>query len=175
MSPLKAIARLIQLVKEEKLPPQVLDKLLTKEGALKNIPMRHGTSWKFKEFTDEVPTYLAEDPRVAFHAARSQVSNLTPKGALPGPRRIITTVQNPQSTLTSNWDGSVKEMNALLARAEKEGHDYIDMPIAQDIWIDYPRSPHYATSLNPKNLIQVGDDVVPQNVRSLRQFHEWYD
>ena len=163
MSPLKAIARLIQLVKEEKLPPQVLDKLLTKEGALKNVPMRHGTS------------YLAEDPRVAFHAARSQVSNLTPKGALPGPRRIITTVQNPQSTLTSNWDGSVKEMNALLARAEKEGHDYIDMPIAQDIWIDYPRSPHYATSLNPKNLIQVGDDVVPQNVRSLRQFHEWYD
>ena len=124
MSPLKAIARLIQLVKEEKLPPQVLDKLLTKEGALKNVPMRHGTSWKFKEFTDEVPTYLAEDSRVAFHAARSQVSNLTPKGALPGPRRIITTVQNPQSTLTSNWDGSVKEMNALLARAEKEGHDY---------------------------------------------------
>jgi hypothetical protein len=145
------------LVKQGRVSPGVLDRLI--EGELK--AMHHGTTMKFKNFDPDIPVYLARDPEVAYRASSAAPSNQSPKGAERGPPRVITTLPNPKNPLQRNWDGSTAELNEIMAQALRDKNDYIDIPRARDIWIR--DDPNYAISLDPRNLIPLGEHVVSKD------------
>tara|TARA_R110000803_G_scaffold26333_1_gene62433 strand:+ start:2444 stop:2962 length:519 start_codon:yes stop_codon:yes gene_type:complete len=164
--------RMIELLKEL-LPDEVLARLLTKDGALKNIPMHHGTSETFEEFAPDVPVWLAEDPTVGYRASTSGRSvNMPSPDTKRGPPRIITTLPDPRSALTSSFDGSTDHLNSILDKARRDDNDYIDIPRARDIFID--NNPHYGISLNPENLIRLEDRVIPMEINTPRKFNQWF-